>query len=735
VTQAQDIGPRHPGGGSDAVGGQAPASRGGVVVLVVAMLACIAWSALEGPSWSWDRAHYHEYAGHQWVNELLGRGFLPGGPQTFLNPLAFVPRHLLFMAGWSELAIASAVAAFQALCVWLVWLIARDRMPGQAGPAFAAALALLTPVFVSQLGTTYIDATTGVAVLAGVFACRRAGDANRATLAWAALGGLAMGVATGLKLSNAIPALVAPLLFVLASGGAGAGARVALRHRLSALLAFGLAASLGAALALGNWGLALHREYRNPVYPILDGAFNPRPAVAAAGTAPAHDGAVAAPASPSALERAAGLVRASGSRFVPETVGQALTWPLRIADPRLPTNMAYVEWHAPDPRLAILGVLVLALALRTAARSMAGGAMKRFADRPPAARVDAPLLAFFAGWLALWMFSSANGRYGVTLLMLAAVPIAQITLSLLQPERLRIAAIAAIVSLQAVFALVVQDRSDLAGELGWRDAALKVEMPASLVNEPAVHVVISFLSWSYLLPRMHPDSTMVNLASLCRRAECPEGLSVERAASVLREGSGRVRLLTEVNEIHGGRLRVGTKAVAAANHQIAEFDLKVDAERCEIFEVRPNLSKVWLAGSGPAGQSLSKSNWVASCPLVTDSAAAAAAIAYRDRHAAVFRTLERACRRELGVPHGLILSDGDGSWTQLYLDRDIRVRIDQGRVSAMRLRRETRVLGSVEALSAQAAPIDCSALVWSPETRPADGLALLPAIESPNRPH
>jgi hypothetical protein len=733
VTQAQDIGPRDPGGGSAAVGGQAPASRGGVVVLVVAMLACIAWSALEGPSWSWDRAHYHEYAGHQWVNELLGRGFLPGGPQTFLNPLAFVPRHLLFMAGWSELAIASAVAAFQALCVWLVWLIARDRMPGQAGPAFAAALALLTPVFVSQLGTTYIDATTGVAVLAGVFACRRAGDANRATLAWAALGGLAMGVATGLKLSNAIPALVAPMLFAFASGGAGA--RVAVGRRLSALLAFGLAASLGAALALGNWGLTLHREYRNPVYPILDGAFNPRAAVATEGTAPASDGAVAAPASPNAHERAAGLVRASGSRFVPETAGQALTWPLRIADPRLPTNMAYVEWHAPDPRLTILAVLVLALAVRTAARSLAGGATKLSADRPPAARVDAPLLAFFAAWLALWVYSSANGRYGVTLLMLAAVPIAQITLSLVRPERFRVAAIAAIVSLQAVFALVVQDRSDLAGELGWRDAALKVEMPAALVNEPSAHVVISFLSWSYLLPRMHPDSTMVNLASLCRRADCPEGLSVERAASVLRESPGSLRLLTEVNEIHEGRLRVGKKAVAAADHQIAEFDLRVDAERCEIFEVRPNLSKVWLAASEPAGQTLSRSNWVASCPLVTDPAAAAAAIAYRDRHAAVFRTLERACKRELGVPHGLILSDGDGSWTQLYLDRDIRVRIEQGRVSAMRLRRETRVLGGVEALAAQAARVDCSALVWSPETRPTDGLALLPAIESPNRPH
>jgi len=728
VTQAQDIGRPHPGGGSDSVGGQAPASSGAVVALVVSMLACIAWSALEGPSWSWDRAHYHEYAGHQWVNELLGRGFLPGGPQTFLNPLAFVPRHLLFMAGWSELAIASAVAAFQALGVWLVWLIARDRMPGHVGPAFAAALALLTPVFVSQLGTSYIDATTGVAVLAGVFACRRAGDANRATLAWAALGGLAMGVATGLKLSNAIPALVAPLLFALAWGGASA--RVALRHRLSALLAFGLAASLGTALALGNWGLTLHREYRNPVYPIFDGAFNPRPAVATAGTGPALEGDDARSASPRALERAAGLVRASGSRFVPETVGQALIWPLRIADPRLPTNMAYVEWHAPDPRLAILGVLALALALRTAARVMAGGETKRFADRPPAAGVDAPLLAFVAAWLALWMFSSANGRYGVTLLMLAAVPIAQITLSLVRPERLRTAAIAAIVSLQAVFALVVQDRSDLLSrELGWRDAALKVELPASLVTEPAVHVVISFLSWSYLLPRMHPDSTMVNLASLCRRADCPEGLSVERAASVLRESPGSLRLLTEVNEIHGGRLRVGAKAVAAADHQIADFDLKVDAERCEIFEVRPNLSKVWLAASGPDGQTLSKSNWVASCPLVTDPAAAAAAIAYRDRHAAVFRTLERACTRELGVPHGLILSDGHGSWTQLYLDRDIRIRIDQGRVSALRLRRETRVLGSVEALSAQAAPVDCSALVWSPGTRQTDGGLILPASE------
>jgi hypothetical protein len=681
-------------------------------VLVLAVLACIAWSALEGPSWSWDRAHYHEYAGYQWLYDRLGSGFMPAGPQTMLNPLAHVPRALMGACGWSELAVASMLAAVQALNVWCLWWIARDRIPGAVGPALAAVIALLTPVFLSQLGTSYIDASTGLGILAGVWACRRAGDSDRSAWRWAALGGLAMGAAAGLKLSNALPALVAPILFVGAWHGARVGTRAA---RIGgALLAFGLGGAIGVAVTLGGWGSQVYRIHGNPIFPIADHVFNPIPAAHAPPPAPAA-APVAAPGPLARLERVAMLARASGSRFVPQSFTDALWLPWRMADPTLPMNMAYVEWHAPDPRAAIVMSLALVLLLRGAL------GQPRRAGAPPgppsAARIDLPLWAFVAAWWVVWVHSSANGRYGVSLLMLAAVPIVQAIWVLVPTGRWRAAAVSSLLVICTAYGVLIQDRSDIVAGGRWEDGALRANLPASMREAPALHVSLGFFSWSYLLPKMHPQSSIATFASLCRGSGCPHGNSTALMASVLREWRGQLRLIAPVDALSDGQPRLSDAARRAMDMQLAEFELRIDAQRCDAFEVRPNLANAWLAEPTSTGETVRPSDWVASCALVEAAGAQAAAAALRDRHAAVFRTLERACPNELGAPTGVTQWIGEDSWFQLYLERDIRVKIDRSQVSAMRLRRSTRMLGSVEALSSPGAVVDCRSLNWAPDVR------------------
>ena len=51
-------------------------------LLACAAALCVSSAIASGPSWSWDRAHYHVYAAHQWVEGLLGRGYQPGGSQS-----------------------------------------------------------------------------------------------------------------------------------------------------------------------------------------------------------------------------------------------------------------------------------------------------------------------------------------------------------------------------------------------------------------------------------------------------------------------------------------------------------------------------------------------------------------------------------------------------------------------------------------------------------------------------
>ena len=104
---------------------------------MLALRATIAWRLLEGPSWSWDRGHYHAYAGYAWAEGLVGRGFLPMGGQSFLNPLPYVPAWLLTRAGWGETGTAAAAAAWPGLAGRFVWLTARHRVGPGRGPWLA----------------------------------------------------------------------------------------------------------------------------------------------------------------------------------------------------------------------------------------------------------------------------------------------------------------------------------------------------------------------------------------------------------------------------------------------------------------------------------------------------------------------------------------------------------------------------------------------------------------------
>ncbi len=689
-------------------GNRWPSLRGAPALQHLALIACaaalcVASAIASGPSWSWDRAHYHVYIAHQWVEGLLGRGYQPGGNQTFLNPLAYVPPYLLERAGWSARAVAAVIAVFQSLCVWAVWAIARDRTEGRALPLAVAALALCTPVFVSQLGTHYIDASTAVFVLAGVWACRRAGDPQRAVHGWAALGGLAMGIATGLKLNNALPALLAPVLFA-AGAGAVSAPGAWLRHAARTLPAYGLAAAIGLAAVHANWGASLYRETGNPFYPLFERVFNPPPVAEPATSAPAAEPAASDPdGQPQSLPGLiAALARASGGRFVPESAHDALVLPLRIADPRPDATPAYLEWPAPDPRLAVLGVLLAAAAVaacvRTARRVVGGAAG---VDRPTPG-IDGPLLVFVLLWYAAWIFSSANGRYGLALLMLCSVPIGQSVRWLFGAGRPSGYLLGALVLVQASFAGVALQRPDVALDARWDNAAVRAELPASLREQAWLHLPTTLFSWSYLLPLMHPDSTLANVSAGCAGEHCDP-----RLLQVVQAWSGRQRMLAPVNELRGGRPVIGGLTLQAHDARFARLDMRVDVDGCEFFQVSPSVDGGWLVEWTQSGRSMRPSDWVASCPLVGAPGAGDAVARIAARHDRTLEAVETRCAGVLGPARGLTQWLGGERWLREYPTRDMRIRIVDGRVSVERVGRDARVLGTVDRLSAPGAPVDC----------------------------
>jgi hypothetical protein len=675
---------------------------------LLALAATIAWRLLEGPSWSWDRGHYHAYAGYAWAEGLVGRGFLPMGGQSFLNPLPYVPAWLLTRAGVGEMATAAALAAWHGLAVWFVWLIARDRVGPGAGAWLAGAFALLTPVFLALAGTSYADGTTAVPLLAGVWCCIRAGAGGAAAGRWALAGGFALGLAALLKLSNAPAAALAPVLLM------GAGLAGRRWRRLAVIGLFIVGGLVGAVAGGGAWAQHLYRTYGNPVFPMAQFLFD-RPAPSASVVSTPAAPAVSTPSAPAAAPDGLAVwrhrlyllkvaTRPGGERFVPGSLGQWLDFPFRVADPRQPGNLAYLEWHAPDPRLALLVLLLGSLA---AQRIWLRSTRPRGADASPVA-ARWPLWLFTVLWCLAWMHSSGNGRYAVGLLLLCSVLLVEGVLALLPAGRARQWVFAGLLGVHAFYALVAADRRDLGQSEAWSQAALAADMPSSLREQPHLHVALSQFSWTYLAPLMHPDSAFANLSSPCEY--CSPPLQARSSMPVLSAWRGRLRLIAAADQSVDGRAGLLPTTRDAMNDQLADFDLRIDEPACTAYRVRPQAAGTWLIDQQASGPVRRFSDQAVSCPLVEAPDARADALARRTRFDPAFIAVERACGETLGPPTGPTRWLGGEAWLRTYPKVEAHLTVARGTVTLGRYGYQDRVFGRADALAAPGATIDCQPL-------------------------
>lgn len=704
---------------------------------LLALAATIAWRLLEGPSWSWDRGHYHAYAGYAWAEGLVGRGFLPMGGQSFLNPLPYVPAWLLTRAGVGEMATAAALAAWHGLAVWFVWLIARDRVGPGAGAWLAGAFALLTPVFLALAGTSYADGTTAVPLLAGVWCCIRAGAGGAAAGRWALAGGFALGLAALLKLSNAPAAALAPVLLM------GAGLAGRRWRRLAVIGLFIVGGLVGAVAGGGAWAQHLYRTYGNPVFPmaafLFQRAATDEVPVAAtvpdpsAGAAASADGGFAGmpgvlAAIGDRLHVLKVATRPSGERFVPGSLSEWLNFPLRVADVRQPSNLAYLEWHAPDPRLVLLAVLLAAMVTR---RLWRYGRRRRAALPPldrcvaasdlprataivslnrggPSSAARWPLWLFTVLWCLAWMHSSGNGRYAVGLLLLCPVLLVEGVLALLPAGRARQWVFAGLLGVHAFYALVAADRRDLGQSEAWSQAALAADMPSSLREQPHLHVALSQFSWTYLAPLMHPDSAFANLSSPCEY--CSPPLQARSSMPVLSAWRGRLRLIAAADQSVDGRAGLLPTTRDAMNDQLADFDLRIDEPACTAYRVRPQAAGTWLIDRQASGPVRRFSDQAVSCPLVEAPDARADALARRTRFDPAFIAVERACGETLGPPTGPTRWLGGEAWLRTYPKVEAHLTVARGTVTLGRYGYQDRVFGRADALAAPGATIDCQPL-------------------------
>jgi hypothetical protein len=624
----------------------APSRR--LVYAVCTALALLCNYAL-GVDACWDTLNYHLYAGLSAVHDRFAQDYFAAGPQSYFNPYAYAPFYALVSSGLPALAVSSILAIAHSAILWLTYELAicvcpsDDRRIRLTVGLCAVALAFLNPILIQQIGSSFSDITTAVLVLAGWLLLARAVRApHAAPIAW---GGLLLGAATALKLTNALHAVAAMtlLLFVPRS----------LTERTRYAISYAGTLTLGFAIVAAPWAYRLAQRFRNPFFPLLNGVFR----------------------SPEFTTEAL-----HHYRFIPDSLAEALWRPFAILNP---VPMVHEEASAPDLRYAVLLVLVSGIVLRWLWQRHNATPTSPLDTTKQSQDSSHVLTALGCGlavdWTA-WLSASGNGRYFLPMASVTAVLIVALLFRELAAWRkVRNYALVVILGIQSVqLWMGAEYRWD---PLPWGGPWFKIDMPANLALEPTLHLTIGVQSNSFVAAYVADGAGLVNVSG--GYALGRQGANGARINAIIKRYAPRVRVL-----LPGARLYEDAEQRAPLRSQVDDvlerFDLHVDPRDCTTITVRgvPPALEIQMVGRARAAEPQSRDTTkLLSCLTVPNDPAVRAVLLAHERTAElVLNRLEDACPK-LFQPHRLQTEHIGSRWQRYYLNTDLMAWVNRGQVS------------------------------------------------------
>jgi hypothetical protein len=444
--------------------------------LLIATVGVIAfsWVYLQGQDSNWDLLNYHYFSGYSLINGNFANDITPSGVPSFLNPM---PNVLAYLA-LSKLpfpASAWLMAGVQLLALPLLGLIGR-----QLGVAlgftrvtiaefWALALCLLAPLWWSELGTSFADATITPLVLLGLhLGLRSFAQGEKKVFRVLTNSGICFGLAVGLKLTNAPFALA----FSVALVGVYApdGWRTTVRQTLPFLagLAIGVLPTLW-------WNAYLLQDWRSPLFPLYNAWF----------MSPYFD-----------------FVNFRDMRWRFESMGEFLSYLAESTSGTVKTS----EVLFADVRLFIFTVFVILTAVLLILK-------RQFWDLN---KVALSFVYFLGISFLLWATLFAYQRYMITIEVLFGFGIWVLLSQLLPNNRALVWLLAGSVFLSGV-AIKIPNW----GHMQARVAQINpfgVQFTAEQVSTPARYLVVGH-GITYLLPFLHKDSQFFGLGTLSRQAD------------------------------------------------------------------------------------------------------------------------------------------------------------------------------------------------------------------------
>ncbi|AXQ30620.1 hypothetical protein D0B54_18885 [Solimonas sp. K1W22B-7] len=662
----------------DRLVGAAPSAPGTVGIIaswrvfayLSSTLAAVAWTLYAGKDLNWDSLNYHLYAGFSALNDRFSTDYFAASLQGYLNPYAHAPFYLMVQAQWPSWAIGTAFACFHALNLWLCYELALTLIPGpartktQCTALLGMALAALNPVFLQELGSSFNDISTSVLVVGGWVALAK--GLHRPSWQRWALGGLLLGAAAALKLSNAIFCLAsAPMLLFLTSG--------AERLRYAGVLC--VAGCLGFFGASGPWAYRLWQEFGNPYFPMLNEYFK-------------------SPHLTSAPFK--------HLRFVPESVVDAFLRPFQMA---WPIADVHTEPRAPDIRYATLMLLIPAWLFLNRFRVSPAGA-PQIPDTAASFRVlPAVVLSVCIAWI-LWLWTSGNSRYFLPMSCIAGVLIAVLLVNVLRGPRAMAYAIAGLLGMQALNAYMSPSRWTPAP---WDDQWFDLQIPERFQTAPYLYLSVSSPSLSFLLPYLAPGSGLINISGT--HILDPDGANGTKVRELMARNRGRVRMIAEVHLVT--RDGAPAPAITDYDHRLQKFGLRVDPADCAYFRVIGDFYSVVVGSSEssphPPPAKSTGDTYAFTCglhPLPTvDRVASHEAQEHAD---VVFNRIEDSCP-DFFSPRRPVTERKNMGWRRIYVNTDTQLWTYNDLVLALRYPIDSQpvYLGKMHDWGQKTQSIDC----------------------------
>lgn len=499
---------------------------------------------------NWDLRNYHLYNPFALLNGKVGFDLAPAQMQSYFNPAIDLLYYGLAKSLPGPL-VGFLMGVLHGLNFILVALLARAMLPRDASRdsarlgALLALAGLFGSAFISELGNTMGDNLTALFVLASLLlilhnAARLASGQGTGLLAAA---GLIAGLASGLKLTNAMYALALCLALLVLQG------TLLLRIRRS--FVFGLGVLAGIAISGGFWYWKMWTLFGNPLFPQFNAFFG----------------------SPLALPIGVGDMR-----FLPRNLTEKFLWPFIFAlDPLRVSEIRLTVLIWPLLYLAF-GLLALHALLRHRATSTTTDAV---ADAGTAGRWRL-LLAFFAFSYLIWLNLFGIYRYLVPLELLAPLMLWLIAQRVLPGART-----ARAVAVLLVLVIAASFHAQSWGRAGWARETWRAEVP--VIADPEQSMVLT----------VHADPPMGWLATLfparlafaALGSNFPESEGYRaRVAAMIAERSGPLYVMLRgeralIDSAASAEQRAAANAAsratqAGAQQVLQHYGLRLDAASC-----------------------------------------------------------------------------------------------------------------------------------------------------------